>query len=111
MMALAWLKGFSLRQYAEAAAVVGLFLFVMYWDHLKIQQGRDECEAKYAAAETAAQAKAENLQAQLDHDAAAHDKALHDAIAAVPHAVPIVAFGPACKLTAAQLKQINGALQ
>lgn len=42
---LTWLKGFSLRQYAEAGAVVAIFLFVLWWDHAEIQKGRDECQA------------------------------------------------------------------
>ena len=56
---LKWAAGFSLRQYAEAAVVAAIFAFVMYWDHLEIQKGRDETEARYAAINAKAQAAIE----------------------------------------------------
>jgi len=67
---LKWAAGFSLRQYAEAAAVAAIFAFVMYWDHLEIQKGRDETEARYAAVSAKAQAA-------IDKAAAVENENMH----------------------------------
>lgn len=94
MLIFAWLKGFSLRQYAEAIAVVALFVFVMYWDHLKIQQGRDEVLAAEAKANAAAQTIADNA-------AAIANAQIHSNIDAITANLPdyLRAYGDKSKAT------------
>jgi len=67
---LSWAKGFTLRQWIEVGATVAIIVFVLYWDHLEIQKGRDETEARYAAVSAKAQAA-------IDKAAAVENENMH----------------------------------
>ena len=78
---LSWANGFSVRQWFEAAAAVAIFVFVLYWDHLEIQKGRDEVTELQAKVNAKAQKTA-------DEDASAAHQKLHADVANITAPLP-----------------------
>ena len=107
----ALLKLIPLRGWLYIAAAVSLVLGVSTAILHERHIGAEKCRQEVTKAQIEADKRVSELQARLDSQAAAHDKALRDAINAVPRATPKIPFDPRCRLTPEQIKGIREALK
>lgn len=104
---LALLRLVTPREWALLAALLAFAA----WSWHERSVGEQACVARVQAAQNAANQRAAELQAKIDHDAAAQDAGLQAAINAVPTVGPKIVVNPNCLLTPAQTQALREALK